>query len=210
MVADWPTVLPGFDAVLLVTGSADCPDYYDGLTDYSVAMHYWLFGLLFTKTAIVLHKTGRIIILTNVAAIKKHLQKFESKQIVLIPRCPPYSQTQNTLLSKAMMNILKGINGSHLLLGRMQNEMPDAALANAVFGVLPTRGITVSDCTEGISRMLQKKDNAELMIIQSSSQFAMEVIEKMKALVQKAIAENLTMTNAEVRTLDHNMFLLFF
>lgn len=199
LVADWPTRLPGLDAIMLVTGSED-----DLLTDYRVALHHWLFGLHFTRTVFALGKNGLLIILTNSAKLN-HLRRFQGDNCVLMQRSSPYCNRNDALQLKSMVNFLRGHSDSRLTLGTLRNEIPEDALADTMFGLLPTLPyLTVKDCTDGISAMLVKKDDEELMCIKRSSKFACEVMEKMQSRVKTVIAENIVVTNAEVESFGVN------
>ena len=200
IVADWPARLSGLDAVLLVTGSED-----DLLTDYRIAVHFWLFGLHFTRTVMVLQKEGRIIILTNSAKLD-YLRKFQGEHCVLVERPYPYTDREDTSQFKYMLKLLRGHRESRLTLGTLHNEIPGDDLARNVFRELPNlQEFVVEDCTRGISGILVKKDDDELRCIKRCSNFVSEVMEKMQARVRAVIEGTLMATNAEVHNLEANL-----
>jgi nucleosome binding factor SPN SPT16 subunit len=156
-VEDWPTKFPGFDAVLLVSGT---PESF-GFTRKTVAMHTWLFGMPFTNTVVVLHKFGQIIVWASYNKLS-YLEKCAGQTCVLVHRSSQSCVLEDTLNIKFIVNMLRMQTDVNIVIGMLENEIPANCLGHLVREVLPViPRLRSEECSDGISSLLVSKDAEE-------------------------------------------------
>lgn len=194
-VEDWPTKFPRFDAVLLVSGSQES----FVLTPKTISMHNWLFGAQLTRTVVVLHRFGRIIVWASHNKLA-YFEQCVGPTCVKVHRISQSCVEEDTLNFKFIVNLLRIQADDTLVLGILENEIPEDSLGKLVCDVLPTLPrVRSENCDEGVSSLLVKKDAEEKMLIKGSSLFASAVLKKLRDRVLEVVDENMMITNAEVQ-----------
>lgn len=202
----WPTQFPGLDAVILVTGSKDS----FMLAEKTVLMHSWLFGAQITRTLIILQRVGQIIVWANHDTLQ-YFEPIRGNNCVLVQRRLPVCRQDDALNLKFIMNLVKMHAKTSLVIGMLENEIPQEGLGNLMRIVLPTlTSLTFVDCTEVILSPLVKKDEEETMLVNRSSLFACALLKKLKDRVLTVVDGQSAVTHSEVCSFGAEAINLFF
>ncbi len=174
-----------FDAVLLVTGVVDEEEE----VDKTIAMHHWLFGFESPETMILLQPGGKVTVCASSKRLKHFFQDLEGPDFRLVQRVTPASVEADTSKLKEVVDVLRIGRKSDVVLGFPQRTHK-GTFAQVVADAMPTLvGFRAEDCSDGISRLLAKKDDREVNVIKGSCSFAIEVMKRFQNAVIEIVDE---------------------
>jgi len=183
-----------FDAVLLVTGVSDDEEE----VDKTIAMHYWLFGFESPETMILLQPGGKVTVCASSKKLKDFFQDLEGPDFRLVQSVTPASVEASTSELKEVVDVLRIGGKSDVVLG-FPKRTHKGTFAQVVADAMQTLvGFRAEDCSDGISRMLAKKDDWEVNLTKGSCSFVMSVMNHFQNDVLQIVNEQLEVSHETV------------
>jgi len=190
LVSSWTW---NFDALLILKGE-QCDEAGDRR---SAAMHAWFFNMEFPESAIIIRKTGQMVVLASPAKLK-YLESLQGDSVILMPRTKGIKDLDPAQISSVEEAIREGKIGN-ITIGTLLRDQHKGVFAQSILNAVKNfSDVSVEECRDALSDLLSVKSPQEIEKMRKACNVSVHLMEKFVNLVEAVVDGDQQVSNKQV------------